>query len=277
MKDLNIKVNILTRAKSFIFTPGNRPDRFERALSANADVIILDLDASVMPEQKALARRQILDFLRSVPTPEKFIVRTNALGSTWAVDELKQLANTQISGVLLPMVEKAEHARLAHSLLNNRLPIISLVETARGISNIRDICQNGDSCRIAFGNMDYETDVDLGGDRWGLIYPSSQVVIESRCAGLPPPIAGVTANFKEPKVLLDDIQFERSLGFGAKLCIHPVQVNAINTAFSPTEEEFARAQRIVDAGANSYAINLDGEMVDRPVIERALRTLALKR
>src|SRR6185369_167286 len=115
--------------------------------------------------------------------------------------------------------------------------ILPLVETARGVRNVDEIATSEGVQRLVFGTLDYGVDLDLSGDPTGLIYPASSIAIASRCAELPSPVAGVTPCIDDEAQLRADFAFARSLGFGAKLCIHPKQVAAVHAAFRPSVEE----------------------------------------
>lgn len=123
------------------------------------------------------------------------------------------------------------------------------------------------ACRPAFGNMDYA--MELGVQARGLAYPGFRLAVASRRAGLSAPIAGVTANIREREVMQRDMEFERGVGFAGKMCIHPGQIAWARAAFEPSEEECTWARRILAATAASHAVSVDGQMIDRPVIERA--------
>jgi citrate lyase subunit beta/citryl-CoA lyase len=124
--------------------------------------------------------------------------------------------------------------------------------------------------RLAFGTLDFALDLGLSEDQRGLLMPASQIALASRCAGLAAPIAGVTTAIHDNDALVNDIAFARSLGFAAKLCIHPRQVSILRAAFAPGAEELDWARRVVSAVAASIgAAQVDGRMVDAPVLRRA--------
>jgi citrate lyase subunit beta / citryl-CoA lyase len=108
-----------------------------------------------------------------------------------------------------------------------------------------------------------------------LLYARSRMVLASRVAGIVPPLDGVTAALDDPDRLAADVNRARRLGFGGKLCIHPRQIEAVNRSFSPSEAEVSWARRVVEAAqtAEAGAFRVDGEMVDRPVLERAQSVL----
>ena len=129
--------------------------------------------------------------------------------------------------------------------------------------------------RIAFGTLDYALDLDLAADDRGLLYPACRIALASRAAGIGSPVAGVTPAINDEQQLLADLQSARACGVGAKLCIHPKQVDAIHAAMRPSDADIAWAKRVTDAAqSGGGAVQVDGKMVDRPVIARAGRILA---
>jgi citrate lyase subunit beta/citryl-CoA lyase len=131
--------------------------------------------------------------------------------------------------------------------------------------------------QLAFGNLDFGVDAGVTELARELDPVRLQIVLESRLAGLPTPIEGVTTAWSDTEIFSAEVRRSKALGFGAKLCIHPAQVGPVNDAFLPTAEEVAWAQRVMDATAGrSGAIALDGKMIDGPVINRARVILAAK-
>jgi citrate lyase subunit beta / citryl-CoA lyase len=129
--------------------------------------------------------------------------------------------------------------------------------------------------RLMFGSIDFQIDLGINGEGEELLYFRSQLVLVSRISGLPAPVDGITTVFDTTEPVRADTQRARRIGFGGKLCIHPKQVLTVNECFGPTAEEQAWAKRVVEAAATSggAAISLDGEMIDRPVLARALEFL----
>ncbi|HEY6409595.1 MAG TPA: aldolase/citrate lyase family protein, partial [Ktedonobacteraceae bacterium] len=133
--------------------------------------------------------------------------------------------------------------------------------------------------RLAFGSIDFQLDTAISGEQEELLYARSRLVLASRITSILPPVDGVTMALDDLARLQDDVARARRLGFGGKLCIHPRQVDTINRGFAPTGSERAWARRILEAAEASGAggagaLQLDGELVDRPVIERARSILA---
>jgi citrate lyase subunit beta/citryl-CoA lyase len=154
--------------------------------------------------------------------------------------------------------------------------VLPLLETALGVWNARVLAQAPRVERLAFGSVDFQLDTGISGDQEELLYARSRLVLASRIAGLLPPIDGVTMALNDMTRLREDVARARRLGFGGKLCIHPKQVETINRGFAPTESERAWARRVLEAveASGAGALRLDGELIDRPVIERARSILA---
>jgi len=133
--------------------------------------------------------------------------------------------------------------------------------------------------RLVFGSIDFQLDLDIADDDLALLPFRMRLVLASRVAGLPAPVDGVTTALDDEARIEAEARRARSLGFGAKLCIHPKQVAIVNGAFSPAAAELAWAQRVVDAAAaaDGAAVAVDGRMVDAPVLARARRLLAARR
>ena len=252
----------MTAARSFLFVPGNRPDRFAKAYASGADAVIIDLEDSVPPAEREAARAHVAGWL----SPDHpVLIRING------VNDYVLCEKPGVAGIVLPKAERIEDlTAIPHERL---FPII---ETARGFWNLAALAHAPHVERLMFGHIDFQFDLGIQGDGEELLYFRSQLVLVSRVAGLLPPVYGITTAFNTPEPLREDTRRARRLGFGGKLCIHPSQVAIVNECFGPTSEEIAWAKRVVEATAktNGEAISLDGEMIDRPVIARAKSILA---
>jgi citrate lyase subunit beta/citryl-CoA lyase len=256
---------------TYLFVPGDRPDRFDRAFTSGADAIILDLEDAVHPDRKADARIAILTWCRATPFAKgRLLVRINDARTPWFVQDLSLLKTISGVGVMLPKAEEgATLAKTAAALGNDPL-LVPLIETARGLRAIDAIATAEGVQRLAFGTIDFAGDLGLSDDERGLIIPAMEIALASRCAGLAAPIAGVTAAIHDDDALRRDVAFARALGFSAKLCIHPRQVPAIHAAFAPAPEELDWARRVVAAAEGGVgAAQVNGQMVDAPVLRRA--------
>ena len=259
--------------RSYLFVPGNRPDRFEKARQSGADAVILDLEDAVQSTQKDLAREAVASWL----SPERPVyVRINGTGTCWFERDLEVLRLPGILGVVLPKAERPEQIAQVAARLTDEARVLPLLETALGIWNACTLAEAPRVERLAFGPIDFQLDTGISGEREELLYARSRLVLASRIAGILPPVDGVTMAFDDLTRLRDNVAHARRLGFGGKLCIHPKQVETINRGFVPTEAEQAWARRVLEAArtAGAGALRLDGELIDRPVIERARSILA---
>ena len=251
--------------RSYLFVPGNRPDRYAKACATRAGVVIVDLEDAVAPAEKAAARRSLVAWLSP---RQRVLVRVNAPGSPWFADDLQACANEAVSAIVLPKAERAEDVEQVAGVCGAR-PVLPLVETARGVWNILAVAQAPNVRSLLFGSLDFRSDVNASDD--DLLYARSRLVLASRVAGIGPPVDGITQAIDDPELLRRDCERARQLGFGGKLCIHPKQVDIVNRCFSPSADDLAWARRVVDAFAQSSgnAALLDGRMIDRPVLLRA--------
>lgn len=257
--------------RSLLFVPGDRPDRFEKAWNAGADAVILDLEDAVSAGKKAEAREAITAWL----SPEHLVyVRINDPATEWYESDLDAAVRPGLAGIVVPKAEDPEQlAQLASRV--GEAPLIATIETALGVWNARAVAEAPGVERLAFGSIDLQLDAGITGEGEELLYARSRTVLASRVAGISPPLDGVTVALDDPKQLEIDVDRARRLGFGGKICIHPKQVDAVNRGFRPSEEEVAWAERVLHAAetTSSGAIKVDGELIDRPVIERAKAVL----
>jgi citrate lyase subunit beta/citryl-CoA lyase len=260
--------------RSFLFVPGDRPERFGKACAAGADAVIVDLEDAVAPAAKELARASLAAWLAPQrPAHLPIFVRINCAGSEWFRDDLALCGHPGVAGIVLPKAEQvADLAALADAGAPAVLP---LVESALGLWNAADLARAPRVRRLLFGAIDFSLDAGIEEGHEQLLYARSHLVLVSRVAGIGAPVDGVTTALDDPAVVRADTLRARALGFGGKLCIHPKQVGPVNEAFAPTAAELAWAGRVMAAAEASggAAVALDGRMVDRPVILIARRML----
>jgi citrate lyase subunit beta/citryl-CoA lyase len=254
-------------ARSYLFVPGHRPERFDKACAAGADAVIIDLEDAVAPEHKDAARAAVAGWLSG---RRPVLVRINGAQTRWFADDLALIGQPGLAGLVLPKAEQIDPA-LMRRCADAGVPVLPLIESARGFDTLNRIARTPGVQRLLFGSIDLQFDLGLQGDDDALLYFRSRLVLASRLAELPPPVDGVSTAIDEPERLRADTARARRLGFGAKLCIHPKQVETVNAGFVPSADELAWARRIVAAaaGAAGAALAVDGAMVDRPVLLRA--------
>jgi citrate lyase subunit beta/citryl-CoA lyase len=262
---------ILSRAvaRSYLYVPGNRPDRFDKACAAGADAVIIDLEDAVPPAEKPAARAALATWLSPA---QPVIVRVNAADTEWFEDDLAACDAAGVVGVVLPKAERIGDAVIS-LCRRNGLALLPLIETAAGMAQAAAVAATPCVQRLMFGTIDFQFELDIDGDGDELLAFRSQLVLASRLAGIQPPVDGPCTSWEDTDLLAADSHRARRLGFGGKLCIHPKQVAFVNTAFSPSESEVAWARRVLDAAKRSggAAVAVEGRMVDRPVILKAER------
>lgn len=261
-------------ARSFLFVPGDRPERFDKAVAAGADAIIIDLEDAVGAQYKAQARQSALAWLRAGGSA---CVRVNATDSAEHEDDLATLAGLDtLTAVVLPKASDAAAASAAAARTGS--PVLALVESAAGMLRASELAEAEGVVRLAFGHLDYAVDLGCDSGRTAMLTARSTLVLVSRAAGLSGPVDGVTVALDDPAALDDDLAYARDLGLSGKLLIHPRQVEATHAAYRPSGAEVAWAERIVAAthGTGGGAVRVDGDMVDAPVIARAKDILRRK-
>jgi citrate lyase subunit beta/citryl-CoA lyase len=252
--------------RSYLFVPGDRPERYAKALAAGADAVIIDLEDAVAPPAKESAR----DSLRSWLTPENpVLVRINSADTAWFADDIALAGLPGVAGIVLPKAERPDD--IARLMQQGAQAVLPLIESALGFHHALDLARQPGVERLLFGSIDFSVDLGLTEGVEELQYFRSQLVLVSRLAGILPPVDGVTTTLDDIACITDDTRRARRNGYGGKLCIHPRQVAHVNAAFAPSADEAAWAARVLQAVENTdgAAVALDGKMVDRPVILQA--------
>jgi citrate lyase subunit beta/citryl-CoA lyase len=252
-------------ARSLLFVPASRPDRFQRAHGSGTDLVILDLEDAVAAAGKSAAREEVQRWVERGGA--RTVVRVNGSGTTWHAADVRALAGSEVA-VMLPMAESAhEVAELVAAVPGS--PVIALVETPRGVLNADGIAGVPGVIRLALGNVDLAASLRVDpASRPALWRARSELVLASAAHGLAGPIDGVTTVLDDAGRLAEDVGHAVELGFTAKLCIHPRQVSIVNAGWQPTAAEAAWARRVLAARGRG-AVAVDGEMVDGPVVLRA--------
>jgi citrate lyase subunit beta / citryl-CoA lyase len=284
--------------RTLLFAPGNHPRRIEKAFTLGADAVILDLEDSVPAADKVATRRPVSQALAN-PRNCRGYVRVNAMGTPYCYGDLVATVGKGVDGVVLPKVESAADLHSIDWLLANlerdrelqvgALDLIPIIETAAGLSRIERILQARTLRpysgvwrvrRVAFGAADFSHDLGLSPayDEPELEYARARIVLASRAAGLEGPLDSPWFHFKDIEGFGHAVARSRRAGYQGRLCIHPDQVSVANAGYAPTADEIAAAERVVAAfraaeAGGAAAIQVDGQMVDYPVAQRAERLL----
>jgi len=258
-------------ARSYLYVPGNRPDRFDKACAAGADAVIVDLEDAVPAAEKASARAAVASWLSPA---RAVLVRVNAADTEWFEADLAACDAAGIIGVVLPKAETIGDAVIALCRQRN-VALLPLIETAAGMAQAAAVAATPCVQRLMFGTIDFQLELGIDGDGDELLAFRSELVLASRLAGIQAPVDGPCTSWDDPDLLAAEARRARKLGFGGKLCIHPKQIASVNAAFSPSETDVAWARKVVEAAKRSggAAVAVDGKMIDRPVILKAERVL----
>lgn len=276
--------------RTLLFAPGNHARRVEKALTLAADGVILDLEDAVAIAEKPAARGQVVAAY-GAPRTGKLYVRVNALTTDWCHADLLAIVQQGLDGIILPKVEEPDHLKAVDWVLTSLerdrgLPIggidlIPIIETALGISNIGAITRSGTRTkRIAFGAGDFTLDMGMVWSRSEaeLLPHRAACVVASRAAGIEPPLDTVWADLRDAEGFEASARHAAALGFQGKMLIHPDQIAPGNAAFTPDEATVAQARRVVAAFEEAEAkglasIQLDGQFIDYPIVQRARRVV----
>lgn len=258
---------------TFLFVPGDRPDRFEKTLRTDADRVILDLEDAVRPEAKAAARDAILGASLDW---SRVVVRINDAASPFFGDDMRFLARLKSGAVMIPKAETVDTLARVADAAGSEVEVLAQIETVRGLEAVPALLSHPAARRAVFGHLDFALDLGAAPDWDALLYARSRLVALSRLAGAQPPVDSVTTDVKDAARLREDAQAARRLGFGGKLLIHPAQIGPADEVFRPSDAERDWARRVLDVVAQGAAgaVAVDGKMIDKPVEEAARRILA---
>jgi citrate lyase subunit beta/citryl-CoA lyase len=255
---------------SFLFVPGNRCERIPKAFAAGADAVIVDLEDAVPPQEKDAAR-QMASAALSLAMP--VWLRINGAQSRWFAADADILDRPGLAGIVLPKAESPDDVARLH--LRSGLPVLPIIESALGLLRLEALARAEGTARLGFGSVDLRADLGVPGPERLLDGFRMNLVLYSRLAALPAPVDGPSLGFDDETVVEREARCSAELGFGGKFCIHPRQIAPVHRGFAPSSAELAWANRVLqaDAQAAGRAVAVDGQMIDRPVVERARRIL----
>ena len=281
------------RMRSWLFAPGDSARKMGKAIASKADIALLDLEDSVVPDRKVQARAMVAEALASAPDRTRVWVRINPLLSEWTEADLDQVVPAQPGGVFLPKAEGGHDIERLDALLRVR-------EEAAGleVGSIKVAALVTETAAAMFTTGTYDGAPRLVAMSWGAEDLSSELgaseqrgpdgeythvyeMARSLCllgavkAGVAP-IETVQPEFRDLEALETRARRVRTQGFRGMLAIHPAQIAPINAAFSPSAEEIAHARAVVQAFADNPGagtVAMDGNMLDRPHLALAQRLL----
>ena len=268
--------------RSWLFVPADSERKITKALDSEADAIIFDLEDSVAPAMKPVARDLVKSMLKRSGGPQWWI-RVNPLGSEFIREDLELIGIADVHGIVLPKAESgSDVTELAHRTGN--IPIHAIVtETAASLFGLLSYREPGSPlAAMSWGAEDLSAALgasskyDADGALSFTYRLARSLCLAGAVAAGVQPVDGVFADFRDEEGLRAETQAAAHEGFTGKLAIHPGQVDIINAAFSPSEADVRHASAIVaafEAQPDAGVLSVDGRMVDRPHLVQAQRTL----
>lgn len=257
-------------ARSWLLVNGAQADKFAPAARSKADIVVLDIEDAVAPSGKGAARDNVKRWLDAGNSDW---VRINGFGTQFWADDLAMLATTSVGGVMLAMVESVDHVTETANLLPD-VPIVALVETARGLERITEIAATKGTFRLAFGIGDFRRDTGFGENPMTLAYARSRFTIAAKAAQLPGAIDGPTVGSSALK-LSEATAVSSEFGMTGKICLTPDQCGTVNEGLSPSQEEITWAQEFLAEFERDGGEIRNGS--DLPRIARAGKIIELAR
>ena len=271
------KINTISQNKTWLFVPATRIDRVAKAFASGADAVIVDLEDAVALESKAAAREALQQYHDSTGY-QPIWVRINKAGSEEFFKDIvlcQKMPN--LAGVLLAKAEQVADIESVHQLIN--LPVIALIESAVGLYQVDNMAKAVGLAAFSYGFLDLCNDlrVQVGTPAADVIANQIryQLVLTSKVHELAAPIDTVYPDFNDEIGLSARVSLWSQIGMSGMLCIHPKQVAVVQRALKPTESELSFAKRVVEEYERSgqAVFEIDGQMVDAPVIERCRQLL----
>tara|TARA_B100001996_G_scaffold382459_1_gene374338 strand:+ start:1330 stop:2178 length:849 start_codon:yes stop_codon:yes gene_type:complete len=273
----------IQKRRSFIFCPGNKPEMIPKALSSGADMVCIDLEDAIIPEHKNISRISTVKAFEniSVPYGVETLIRINDVNSKEGKEDIQAILNSNntASGLMLPKIQGVDEVidledqiKLANKTLNLHI----IIETNTGLQNAWEIAQSSSIIKsLLFGGVDMSADLGCNGDWMSLLYARSRVVHAAAGAGIDS-IDVPFLDLEDMDGMRSEAQKSKNLGFSGKGSIHPKQIESLNKVFTPSDEEVAYANKVINAfnEASDGLVVVDGKLIEKPVLRTALKTIA---
>lgn len=275
----------MSKEITWFFVPGSNLRNIEKVNTLEADAFIFDLEDAVAISEKQNARENVVKAIQHYQQKNIF-VRINSFDSPFFLEDVENVVVEGLSGIVLPKAETSMQLEVLDKLLIEKekklnipigsIKIVALIESAMGVHHAIELAKFNRVIRLAFGAIDYTLDIQatLTDHRLELLFARSQLVLASRLAQLEGPIDTVYADIYNESGLRKETTLSKELGFKGKLIVHPAQIKIVNEVFTPSKSEVEQARKIIDAAHKAEkqgkgVVNLDGKMIDLPVIKQA--------
>lgn len=276
--------------RSWLYVPGDRSDRFDKAVQKQADAVVLDLEDAVSADKKVMARSSVAEWVRDGDHGRAQVwVRVNQ--GDLGLADLQEVVWPGITGVCLPKVDHVDTIFDAVAILDARekergltpgsVAVVPLIESAQGLMNLTDITRAPRVVQLQVGEVDLAADLGLSGDVDTHLAPvRSSILVASVASGITPPVGPVSTEFRNLDAFAESTRIVKGQGFVGRACIHPDQVTIVNDVFTPTASEVEAAQTLLQRleaaieDGSGVAIDADGRMIDEASARTARRVLA---
>ena len=279
-----MKNRIIRPRRSFIFTPGLRPDMYPKALASGADIVCVELEDGIAPKDKAEAREKALALFEKPQADDgvERIVRINSMRERFGIEDVRAIlaSKTPPPALMMPKVRTPDEVTILDQLLTEaghetRLHVI--IETNEGLEAAFEIAKCSDRIdAMFFGGVDMAAELRCQNNYDALLYARSRVVHASAAAGLDV-IDVPYLDLDDPDGMRIEAERVRDLGFSGKGSVHPKQIAALNEVFTPSEAQITRARRIISEfeKANTGLVVIDGKLIEKPVLRDMYRIVAI--
>lgn len=279
-----MKNRIIRPRRSFIFTPGLRPDMYPKALASGADIVCVELEDGIAPKDKAEAREKALALFEQPQADDgvERIVRINSMRERFGIEDVNAIlaSKTPPPALMMPKVRAPDEVVILDQLLTEaghetRLHVI--IETNEGLEAAFEIAKCSDRIdAMFFGGVDMAAELRCQNNYDALLYARSRVVHASAAAGLDV-IDVPYLDLDDPDGMRIEAERVRDLGFSGKGSVHPKQIAALNEVFTPSEAQITRARRIISEfeKANTGLVVIDGKLIEKPVLRDMYRIVAI--
>lgn len=270
--------------RSFIFTPGLKPDMFPKALASGADMVCVELEDGIAPKDKDIARERALSLFAEPQVDDgvERIVRINCLREAFGLADVQAILNTDTPppALMLPKVRTPDEIRWLDNLLTERghdTRLHVIIETNQALEAAHDIARA--SLRVDalfFGGVDMAAELRCVNAWEPLLYARSRVAHAAASAGLD--VVDVPfLDLEDPTGMEREATLARDLGFSGKGSVHPKQIPILNNVFTPSDEQIARAKRITEAfeQADTGLVVIEGKLIEKPVLREMYRILKI--
>lgn len=279
-----MKNRIVRPRRSFIFTPGLRPDMYPKALASGTDIVCVELEDGIAPKDKADAREKALALFEKPQADDgvERIVRINSMRERFGIEDVNAIlaSKTPPPALMMPKVRTPDEVTILDQLLTEaghetRLHVI--IETNEGLEAAFEIAKCSDRIdAMFFGGVDMAAELRCQNNYDALLYARSRVVHASAAAGLDV-IDVPYLDLDDPDGMRVEAERVRDLGFSGKGSVHPKQIAALNEVFTPSEAQITRARRIISEfeKANTGLVVIDGKLIEKPVLRDMYRIVAI--